>query len=137
MDGLTKEEIKHIAVPNPKIAPYGEVAVEVLKYYNIYDKVEKKLVYGESVSQTNQFILSGAAELGFTSKSTVLSDEINGKGNWIELARASYSPIAQGAVILNSTNELKTTAQAFLDFLSSSEGQAILEEFGYVTSLDE
>lgn len=131
MDGLTKEEIKHIAVPNPKIAPYGEVAVEVLKYYNIYDKVEKKLVYGESVSQTNQFILSGAAELGFTSKSTVLSDEIKGKGNWIELARSSYAPIAQGAVMLKSTNELETTAQAFLDFLSSSEGQAILEEFGY------
>lgn len=137
LDGLTKEEIKHIAIPNPKIAPYGEVAVEVLKYYNIYDKVEKKLVYGENVSQTNQFILSGAAELGFTSKSTVLSDEIKGKGNWIELPRASYSPIAQGAVMLKSTNKLETTAQAFLDFLSSSEGQAILEEFGYITSLDE
>lgn len=137
LDELTKEEIKHIAVPNPKIAPYGEVAMEVLKYYNIYDKVENKLVYGESVSQTNQFILSGAAELGFTSKSTVLSDEIKGKGNWIELARASYSSIAQGAVILNSTDELETTAQAFLDFLSSSEGKAILEEFGFAISLDE
>ena len=89
------------------------------------------------MAQTNQFILSGAAELGFTSKSTVLSDEIKGKGNWIELARASYSSIAQGAVILNSTDELETTAQAFLDFLSSSEGKAILEEFGFAISLDE
>ncbi len=137
VDALTTKEIKHIAVPNPKIAPYGEVAVEVLKYYNIYDQVEKKLVYGESVSQTNQFILSGTAELGFTSKSSVFFDAMKGKGNWTELPRASYSPIAQGAVMLKSANEIETSAQAFLDFLLSSEGQAILEEFGYETHLDE
>ena len=57
---------------------------EAMNYYKVYDKVKDKLVYGESISQTNQYITSGSADIGFTAKSIVLSDEMKGKGSWVD-----------------------------------------------------
>ena len=130
---LNSPAIEHIALANPKTAPYGQAAIEVLNHYHSLDKTENKLVYGESIAQTNQFIISAAAEVGFTAKSVVLSPAMKGKGKWTELDQTIYSPIAQGVVILKGTKKEKEARQ-FFDFLFSEKGKNILKQFGYAVN---
>ncbi len=126
---LQSESIKHIAIANPMTAPYGEAAMKVLEYYDLKKTLEAKLVYGESISQVNQFILSKSAEIGITAKSTVMTPEMKNKGYWTEIDSSAYSAVEQGVVILNHSNS--KDAQRFYDFLFSSEAKKILKEFGY------
>ncbi len=133
IDQLSDEQIKYIAIANPKTAPYGQAAVDVLNYYNIFEKVENKLVYGESISQTNQFIISGSANVGFTAKSVVLSPKVEGKGQWTAIDENSYTPIAQGVVILKKDNPSEK-AEKFYSFLFSERSKEILENFGYLVT---
>ena len=128
---LSSEEIKFIAVGNPKTAPYGLAAIQVLKSKKLYESVYDKIVFGESVSQTNQFIISQAADLGFTSKSVVSSTQMKHKGSWKELNKDLYDPIAQALVILNTRSKFEQDAMAFRDFMLSTEGKEILSKFGY------
>jgi molybdate transport system substrate-binding protein len=131
---LKSNQIKHIAVANPKTAPYGLAAEEVLKKEGLFQQIEEKLVYGESIAQTNQFITTQAAEIGFTAKSVVLSPNIKGKGTWIEINNTTYAPISQGVVLLKNGTGNKNHAQQFFNFLLSAEGREILNNFGYSTS---
>ena len=112
-------------------APYGIPALEVLKNEGIYDEIKDKLVFGESISQTNQFITSEVAEVGFTAKSVVLSPNIKENDNWIEMNINSYRPIAQGVVILKNRNDHREDAQKFYEFLLSKKAGKILIKFGY------
>ena len=130
IERLNDKQIKHIALANPKMAPYGTATIEVLEHYNLYDSLKDKLVYGESISQTNQFILSKSAEVGFTAKAVVLSSEMKNKGSWIEIDDANYTPIAQGVVIIKN-NKAKEEAEKFYEFLFSTEAKTILENYGY------
>ena len=130
IDLLTDEKIKHIAIANPKTAPYGQAAVDALNHFDLLEKVEKKLVYGESISQTNQFIISGSAQIGFTAKSVVLSPKITGTGQWAPIDEKSYTPIAQGVVILKKDIPSEN-AEKFYSFLFSDHSKKILENFGY------
>ncbi|WP_108868033.1 molybdate ABC transporter substrate-binding protein [Aquimarina aquimarini] len=131
IDVLTSHKINHIALANPKTAPYGTASIEALKHHKIYHKIKNKLVYGENISQTNQFIISKAAEVGFTSKSVVLSQELNNKGKWAPIEEAHYSPIAQGVVILKHANSKQREAEKFYNFLSSPDAHKILIDSGY------
>jgi len=132
MESLQADAVRHIAIANPKTAPYGEAAVEVLNHYGIFAAVQDKLVYGESISQTNQFILSGTADLGFTAQSVVMSPELLGKGTWIKLDTAGYSPIKQGVVVLKKRKEKIEDAQQFYDFLDTPSATQILKKYGYL-----
>lgn len=126
---LTSEKINHIALANPETAPYGKAAMELLKFHNLDSLVKQKLVYGESISQTNQFIITNSAEIGFTAKSTVLSKELKSKGKWVELDPSSYIPIAQAALLISN----KESAKKFYEFLTSDKAQKILKKYGYLT----
>ena len=128
---LTSDRIRHIALANPKTAPYGTATVEALENAGIYEKVKYKLVFGESISQTSQFIVSGAAEIGFSAKSVVLSPDLEKKGNWIEVEENNYTPIAQGVVILKNRKKRIQQAEKFDEFLFSENGREILNKFGY------
>lgn len=128
---LSEEKIHHIALANPKTAPYGVAATQVLKHFKLLDALQHKLVYGESISQTNQFIVSKAAELGFTAKSVVLSPRMNGNGQWLDIDMSLYSPIAQGVVMLRHTDQDKVIIQQFYNFLFSEKAKEILVRFGY------
>ena len=131
IESLEAETVRHIAIANPKTAPYGEAAVELLKHYGIFEKIKDKLVYGESISQTNQFILSGTAELGFTAQSVVASPELVGKGSWINLDTAAYLPIKQGVIVINRRNKKIEAAQQFYDFMDTPTARRILQKYGY------
>jgi len=124
------KEIK-FAMANPKTAPYGKATVEFLKSVGDWELFQEKIVYGESISQVNQFLLSGAALAGFTSKSSILSKAFSDKGSWIDIPTNTYTPIAQQMVILNSRQEMLNQAKSFFDFMLSARGQEILNNFGY------
>jgi molybdate transport system substrate-binding protein len=129
---LKDKNIRNIALPNPKTAPYGKQALAALNYYQIYPHVQDKLVYGENVLQTSQFILLQIADIGFTAKSVVLSPALKQQGHWIEVDPKAYDPIPQGMVILKyaKTKNLKE-AQQFFDFLSSDAAKEIFKKYGY------
>ena len=130
---LLDNGIQHIAIANPKTAPYGSAAEFILKKYSLYDKISSKLVTGESITQTTQFIATQAADVGFTAKAIVISDEMKGKGKWVELNRNDYPPIKQAAVLLKYGQQIHAAeAKKFYDFLFSSEAKAIYQKFGYI-----
>jgi len=128
---LTQNKIHHIALPNPKIATYGEAAQETLKRLKIQDTLQDKLVYGESVSQCNGFILSQSAEIGFTSLSTVLSPAMVNKGKWILIDTIYYSPIQHTVVLLKHSEDNNENSKKFYDFIFTQKAQEILKKFGY------
>lgn len=128
---LSSDKIKHIAIANPKTAPYGIASVEVLQHHEIFEKLKKKIVYGESIAQTNQFTVSQAAEIGFTAMSVVMSSEIKNQGKWFEIDSNIYSPIEQGIVVLKNSKKPEE-AKGFYNFLVSKKGKEILVRYGYV-----
>ncbi|WP_460963480.1 molybdate ABC transporter substrate-binding protein [Spirosoma litoris] len=127
---LSDPAVRHVAIANPATAPYGEAAVSFLKHKKLLDQVQPKVVYGESIAQVNQYILSGAAEVGFTAKSVVLDPSLTKRGHWIDLPTTGYSPIAQGVVVLKRTT-IPKEAEQFMTFLRSPQAQRILQQFGY------
>ncbi len=131
---LNSDEIQHIALANPKTAPYGVAALQVLKHNNLLVKIEDKLVYGESIAQTNQFVTTQAAELGFTAKSVVLSPRVKNQGQWISIDPEIYTPISQGVVLLKNSENRRNKAQKFYNFLFSAKAKEILNNFGYLVS---
>jgi len=129
---LVTPQIHHIALANPKTAPYGEAAQLVLQNLALTETLQDKLVYGESISQVNQFVLSQSAEVGFTARSVVTSPRMQTTGQWIPVADSLYVPIAQAALLLQKDSlQGKPGAKAFYDYLFTEKAQSILEEFGY------
>jgi len=131
-DVLKSSSVRTIAVANPATAPYGIAAIQVLKKSGIYDAVKDKIVYGESIAQVNQYLLTGVADIAFTAKSVVKAPRLAHKGNWIELVDTLYSPIRQGAVILKHAKDNNLQAvKDFYQFLSDPEGKSIFKSYGY------
>ncbi len=132
---LEYSAVKKIALAHPDLAPYGQAAIQALQNNGIFSSVEKKLVYGESISQTTQYIESGAADAGFTALSVVLSPNMKGRGNWIEVDPASYDPIMQGVVILKYGSENNPDlSREFYDFLFTDEARYLFKRYGYKTN---
>ncbi|WP_247869625.1 molybdate ABC transporter substrate-binding protein [Herbaspirillum sp. ST 5-3] len=130
---LAGPAVTRIAVANPKTAPYGRETMKALTYFKLDTALKDKLVFGESISQTNQYIQSRTADAGFTAKSVVVSPEMKGQGKWIELPKESYQPIAQGIVVLkHGAKTNAAVAQQFQDFMLSTKSRTILERHGYL-----
>ncbi|MCB0577800.1 MAG: molybdate ABC transporter substrate-binding protein [Phaeodactylibacter sp.] len=131
-DFLLAETVRKIAIANPRTAPYGEQAVNYFKYYGVYDAVQPKLAYGESIAQTNQYIMTGAVEAGITAKSVVLSPDMKSEGKWVELPGEAYRPIEQGVVITSyGQKNHPLESRQFFDFLFSERAQRIFKKYGY------
>lgn len=128
---MTTEAVAHIAIANPQNAPYGQAAVQALKMAGIYKQVETKLVYGESIAQTHQFIAAQSADIGFTALSVIRSVEGEVAGQWKEVDAELYTPVAQAVVVVKNRPQQIENASAFQDFLFSDQGKEILVNFGY------
>jgi molybdate transport system substrate-binding protein len=130
---LLSPKIKSIAIANPKTAPYGTAAEALLKKYNLLEKLKGKIVYGESISQTSQFIGTQNADVGFTAKAIVLSKQMKGRGKWIEINPEDYPPILQSAVLLKyGVEKHSVAAKKFYEFLYSANAEAVYKKYGYM-----
>lgn len=121
---------KHLAIPDPKLAPYGVAALDVLKHLGVAERIQPLLVLGENISQTQQFISTGNAELGFIALAQVIKDGKIGEGSGWIVPPENYAPIRQNAVLLKTGID-NPAARALLDFLKSGKALAIIEKYGY------
>jgi molybdate transport system substrate-binding protein len=126
---LRTAAFEHLAIANPKLAPYGAAAVEVMKALGVNDSLQAKLVTGDSINQTYQFVSSGNAQLGFVALSQVLKDGKIEGSSWIVPAKL-YTPIRQVGVILEKGRG-KPAAEALLKYLKSDKATVIIKSFGY------
>lgn len=126
-DTLRTGAFTRIAIANPATAPYGAAAVETMKALGVHDALSGKIVQGNNISQTLQFVDTGAAELGFVALSQVIGTD--GGSQWI-VPEKLHTVIAQDAVLLK-TGEANEAARAFLQFLRGPEAKAVKEKFGY------
>ena len=131
LNDLTNHTVKKIAIANPKNAPYGKAAIQVLKQLKIYDLVKPKLVYGESISQVNQFIQSKSVDVGFTALSVIKSPKIKLQNNWILVDETLYQPILHSIIIV-SKKQPSNQVKNFFDYLLSKECKLILKKYGYL-----
>ncbi|MDP1772284.1 MAG: molybdate ABC transporter substrate-binding protein [Methylobacter sp.] len=127
---LTSGGFKHLALADPKLAPYGAAAVEVLKGLNLQDKLSPLFVLGENIAQTHQFISTGNAELGFVALSQVIENGHCAAGSCWIIPADRHAPIRQDAVLLTRGAE-NPAARALLDYLKSAPALAIIEKYGY------
>ncbi|WP_347357547.1 molybdate ABC transporter substrate-binding protein [Bdellovibrio sp.] len=123
---LSAKNFKHLSIASPKLAPYGAAAEEALQNLGLWKKLEEKLIYGDSISQAHQFVVSGNAEIGMLSLSQVKS----AKGSLWIVPQNLYRPLRQKAVLLKAGQE-KKAAEAFLEFLKSEKARGIIQDFGY------
>lgn len=129
---LKNPTIRKIAIANPKNAPYGEEAINAFNYFGFQELIIPKLVYAESIAQTNQYILTKNCEVGVTAKSVVSSPEMQGKGTWMDIPTNAYRPITQGVIITKyGAKNHSTAANNFYQFLFSREAGQIFEKYGY------
>lgn len=129
-DILSKGGFKHIAFADPKLAPYGVAAMEVLKNKGLLDKLQPLFVQGENISQTYQFISTANAELGFVALSQVMENGKVTSGSAWQIPENLYTPIRQDVVLLKK-GEDNPAASALLQFLKSPEATAIISKYGY------
>jgi molybdate transport system substrate-binding protein len=130
MDVLTDPAVKKISIANPQHAPYGRAAAAALKHYGLYEKVADRLVLGENVSQAAQFVESGNAQVGFVALAHAIAPAMQGKGKYWVVPAEAYPPLDQGVVLI-SRSPHRQDAGAFLEFVKSAEGTAVLRRYGF------
>ncbi|MFO7582275.1 molybdate ABC transporter substrate-binding protein [Guyparkeria sp.] len=133
---LAEADFRHMASANPKAAPYGLAAKQVLEKRDLYQRYREdgKIATGESITQTFQFVTTGNAQLGFVALSQLRDPEspVKDKGHvWMPPAE-DYDPIEQGAAAL-TRSEHPEVVDEFLAFVRSDRGAAIIEKYGYNT----
>lgn len=127
---LANGNFKHLALADPKLAPYGAAALEVLKTQGLLEKLQPLFVQGENIAQTHEFISTGNAELGFVALSQIIDNGKIGSGSGWIVPSDLYSPILQDAVLLK-TGAANPAATALIEYLKSAPALAIIEKYGY------
>ena len=127
---LSSKNIKRIALADPKTAPYGMAAKEYLKNKGLFDTYSDKFIYGESISQVNQYLTTGAVDAAFTSYSFVT--KFGNQYNVMEVDSEQYAAMEQGVVILkNGRKNNPDESNKFVEFLKTEKCQRVLKHFGY------
>ena len=124
---LNKKDFRYLAIANPKLAPYGKSAKEALRSLGLWTNLKKRLVQGENIAQTFQFISTGNAKLGFVAYSQIMNSGLSIDGSFWEVPQSIYKPIEQQAVLLKDSY----IGRDFLSFVKSDESLSIIYESGY------
>ena len=127
---LLSDDVRHVAIANPKTAPYGAAAKEALQALGLWEQIQDRLVRGENIGQTFHFVFSRNAQLGFVALSQVLGSKVNGSGSRWDVPMHLYAPIRQQAVLLRS-GQRQEVARAFLDYVKGVGSRNVIERFGY------
>lgn len=130
INDIKNNDFKTIAIASKRHAPYGQAATEVLDKYKLYTEIKNKLVFGESISQVNQFIITQTADAGFVPKSMVIAYR---KGQFVEIPASTHNPIKQAMIMLTGKKSDKyMAAKEFISFMQSEKAKKIINNFGYL-----
>lgn len=124
---LKQDAFRHLALANPKLAPYGHAAREVLEHLRLWEALKPRMVFGENIGQAFQFVQSGNARLGFVALSQIHQPGRPSKGSCWIIPQALYSPIEQQAVLLKDN----PAAREFLAFVKKPKALKTIEAYGY------
>jgi molybdate transport system substrate-binding protein len=127
---LKTGKFQHVAIANPKLAPYGLAAEQTLTQLGLLEQIKPKFVQGENIGQTYQFAATGNAELGFVALSQVMEDgKIKSGSAWL-VPPNMHEPIRQDAIVLNTAKD-NAAAKALMDYLRGDKARAIITSYGY------
>ncbi|MGE4510916.1 MAG: molybdate ABC transporter substrate-binding protein [Sulfurimonadaceae bacterium] len=127
---LKTDKVKKISIANPRLAPYGVAAVEIMQNYGLNESVSKKIVQGDNISQSVQFVDSGAADVGFVAFSLIKQSAQ--EGEYMLIDQVKYKPLQQAFVLTKHAKD-KPAAQMFAKFLTSKKAQDAFEKYGFST----
>ena len=127
---LKSGDYKHIAIANPKLAPYGTAAMEVLAKLGLTSQVQPKVVMGENIAQTYQFAATGNAQLGFVALSQVMENGRIREGSAWQVPGNMHEPIRQDAIVLNAAKD-NEAATALMKYLRGEKAHEIIRSYGY------
>jgi molybdate transport system substrate-binding protein len=130
IQALLDPSVRKIAIANPRFAPYGRAAEAALKSLGVYDRVQDRLVLGDNVGQTAQFIQTGAADIGLISQAQALAPALRAEGRFWEVPRDAYPRLEQGGIILSWVKD-RDAAESLRAFVTGADGTAILERYGF------
>lgn len=130
LERLAGDDVRFVAIANPRHAPYGMRAQETLENLGLWAKVAPKLVFGENVAQAAQFVDTGSAQAGIIALSLVLNPELKNKGSYMVIPDNLHKPLEQGYVLLKRAGNNRAAGE-FGDFVSSEKGRAILRSWGF------
>lgn len=124
---LPSGNVRHLAIANPQHAPYGRAAEAALHSLRVYDRLKQKLVLGENITQTLEFVQSGGADAGILALSLAIAPPVRAQGRYWELPAGSYPKIEQGALLLKDS----PAARVFTAWIRSPEGARVLQQYGF------
>lgn len=128
---LTDPKVTRIAIANPQHAPYGKRAEEALRAAGLWDKVEPKLIYGENIAATAQYVQTGNAQVGVIALSLAVNPELSSKGGYALIDDKLHSPLEQGFVITKRAAS-SVLAKRFADYMSSKPARTVMVKYGFV-----
>jgi len=119
-----------IAIAKPELAPYGKAAVEYMKAEGLWDLAKEKLIYGDNIGIATMYVLTGAADVGFTALSLAKSAEVSKETHFVLLNSKLYEPIKQRMVLIKGAPR---EAMALYQFMQTPQAKLILQKYGYTT----
>jgi molybdate transport system substrate-binding protein len=127
---LRTAKFQHLAMANPKTAPYGLAAMQAMMKLGVWESLQSRIVQGENLGQTIGFIESGNAELGFVAFSQVLDPALKSKGSRWDVPMNLHDPIAQDVVLLTK-GQSNPAAKALMEFMRGPQARTVIERYGY------
>lgn len=131
LGSLTDSKITHIAIANPQHAPYGKRAEEALRSSGLWETIESKLVYGENIANTAQFVQTGNAQVGIIALSLAVNPELSSKGGYYLIPDMLHAPLEQGFIICKRA-ENSALAKRFANYIGSKPARAVMTKYGFV-----
>jgi molybdate transport system substrate-binding protein len=130
IEAVVAPSVRKVAIANPQHAPYGRAARDALQKLGVYERVKDRLVLGENIAQTAQFVETGSADVGILALSLALAPALRDKGRYWLVPPDAYAPLEQGGAILSWAKD-PDAAGRLRAFVTAKQGREVLERFGF------